>query len=509
MKRTVLLLASAALAILLAGGVVLGTTVRPAVAVVSGTNGKLVVSASDGFIYVMKPDGSDRVRLATGTSPAWSPDGTKIAYARGSVGEAYVEGIYVMNADGSDSRRLTPNDGASYHVPTWSPDGTKIAFSRFACQSISCSYRSDIYTMNATDGSDLTLLTTQPANGVSVRYENPDWSPDGTKIAYTRYEGGTKIYTMNATDGSNPTVITGGWHPEWSPDGTKIAFEASDPTQSDVDVHVVNADGGTDFTNLTYSPEDREHDVWPAWSPDGTKIVFLKTNSLSGGVEHVRIMNATDGSDPVDITPDVTSDTTSFGEPDWQPAPADSVQPTVQLTGPQNGTAANGNVIVSVTAEDNATVSHVRLFVNGEEAGKDNTAPYSFAWDARTVNDGTVTLMARASDTSYNFADTQKLALTVDTRKPEGNVVIRGGRASTPSRAVTLTLNATDPTPGSGVASMRLKNAGGSWTAWQPYAESKGWKLTRGAGKKTVYAQYRDAAGNASASDSDSITYRP
>ncbi len=56
---------------------------------------------------------------------------------------------------------------------------------------------------------------------------------------------------------------------------------------------------------------------------------------------------------------------------------------------------------------------------------------------------------------------------------------------------------------------MRPKNAGGSWTAWQPYAASKAWKLKRGTGKKTVYAQYRDAASNVSAKASDSITYRP
>lgn len=79
---------------------------------------------------------------------------------------------------------------------------------------------------------------------------------------------------------------------------------------------------------------------------------------------------------------------------------------------------------------------------------------------------------------------------------------------------MTLALAATDPSPGywepaSGVDSMRIKNAGGSWTAWQPYAQSKDWRLTRGAGKKTVYAQYRDAAGNVSARVSDSITYRP
>jgi hypothetical protein len=63
--------------------------------------------------------------------------------------------------------------------------------------------------------------------------------------------------------------------------------------------------------------------------------------------------------------------------------------------------------------------------------------------------------------------------------------------------------------PGTGVASMRIKNVGGNWTAWQTYEASKDWRLTPGAGKKMVYVQYKDAAGNVSAKASDSITYRP
>ena len=97
----------------------------------------------------------------------------------------------------------------------------------------------------------------------------------------------------------------------------------------------------------------------------------------------------------------------------------------------------------------------------------------------------------------------------MDTVSPSGSLQIDDGARRTRTRAVTLDLIATDTTPSSGLDSMRLKNAGGSWTAWQPYVASKNWKLTRRAGKKTIYAQYRDAAGNVSARTSDSITYRP
>lgn len=98
---------------------------------------------------------------------------------------------------------------------------------------------------------------------------------------------------------------------------------------------------------------------------------------------------------------------------------------------------------------------------------------------------------------------------TSDTASPTGSVLINGGRASTTSRTVSLRLRASDPSPGSGVSSMRVKNAGGTWSGWQAIATPKSWNLTRGGGKKTVYVQYRDRAGNVSAAARDSITYRP
>lgn len=92
---------------------------------------------------------------------------------------------------------------------------------------------------------------------------------------------------------------------------------------------------------------------------------------------------------------------------------------------------------------------------------------------------------------------------------PSGTVMINGGKLRTANRTVTLTFKANSPALITVVASMRIKNAEGKWTAWQPYTASKGWKLTRGKGKKTVYVQYGDGTGNLLAKASDSITYRP
>jgi hypothetical protein len=99
--------------------------------------------------------------------------------------------------------------------------------------------------------------------------------------------------------------------------------------------------------------------------------------------------------------------------------------------------------------------------------------------------------------------------VTPDHTAPTGTVLINGGARRTNTRTVTLTLNAADEEGGTGLTSMRIKNAGRKWGAWQPYAETKRWKLTRGAGKKIVHVVYRDAAGSGSAAVSDSIRYRP
>ncbi len=172
-------------------------------------------------IYVMNADGSGQSRLTNNAAndfdPAFSPDGTKIAFASSIRNSGPDAKIYVMNADGTDPTNLTT--AADDRDPAFSPDGRKIAFTRGLFGS-----NADIYVMNA-DGSGQTRLTNVRANDTS-----PAFSPDGTKIAFSslRGPGGSEIYLMNA-DGSGQTRLTNNpatrdTNPVFSPDGLKIAF---------------------------------------------------------------------------------------------------------------------------------------------------------------------------------------------------------------------------------------------------------------------------------------------
>jgi Tol biopolymer transport system component len=191
---------------------------------------------------------------------------------------------------------LLPNQSAFATFP--GENGTKIAFTSTIDGS------EEIYVMNAHDGSDQTKLT----NTTDVD-EFPDWSPNSTKIAFTR---NIDIYVMNAHDGSDQTNLSNNaaldTHPSWSPDGTKIAFTST--RDGNNEIYVMNAHDGSDQTNLS---NNAARDSRPSWSPDGTKIAFTSTRDSN---EEIYVMNAHDGSNQTRLTNNVDVD--RF--PDWSTA---------------------------------------------------------------------------------------------------------------------------------------------------------------------------------------------
>jgi Tol biopolymer transport system component len=163
--------------------------------------------------------GSQLTRLTTDLGddwgPRWSPDGTRIAFTHvddtnqdGYINAQDTGEIYVMNADGSELTRLTHNL-VNDSFPAWSPDGTQIAFGT------SRDANGEVYVMNA-DGSGQTNLTNHSAGDGA-----PTWSPDGRRIAFnSNRDGNSEIYIMNA-DGSGQFPLTNNSvtdeNPAWGP----------------------------------------------------------------------------------------------------------------------------------------------------------------------------------------------------------------------------------------------------------------------------------------------------
>jgi|LGVD01.1.fsa_nt_gb Tol biopolymer transport system component len=287
------------------------TTVKAAHGAVSGTAsvsvpnadsvGKIAFDSNrDGNweIYVMNADGTNVKKLTSNSvtdgAPAWSPDGSKIAFQSDRDGDAE---IYVMNADGTSVKKLTSNSALDWN-PDWSPDGSQIVF----VSTLDGIYsNNEIYVMNA-DGTDVKKLTSN-----SVADGAPAWSPDGSPIAFqSERDGDAEIYVMNA-DGTNVKKLTSNSasdeYPAWSPDGSKIAFCSE--RDGDYEIYVMNADG-TNVKELTSSAKD---DGLPVWSPGGNQIAF---QSNRDGDYEIYVMNA-DGTNVKKLTSNSAEDWC----PDW------------------------------------------------------------------------------------------------------------------------------------------------------------------------------------------------
>ena len=151
------------------------------------------------------------------------PSKGKIVFVSNRDGD---EQIYVMDADGSNAIKLTDVHDEEGNPTSAAPHQTSTAHGEF-----------NLY---------------------------PDWSPDGTKIAFvSTRDGNNEIYVMNA-DGSNPTNLTNhsasDLFPIWSPDGTKIAFVSG--RDGNAEIYVIDADGANPV-NITNNPAN---DTTPSWS---------------------------------------------------------------------------------------------------------------------------------------------------------------------------------------------------------------------------------------------------
>jgi len=188
-----------------------------------------------------------------------------------------------MDADGTGQTNLTPTapgvDNFHEYQPSWAPSGAQLTFVRELEGEI-ISEQSDIFVMDADPVTDEAINLTQTDESEI----DPDWSPDGAKIAFSGVRNsGFEIVTMDP-DGQNETILSGDSFegddraPDWSPDSTKVVFMKESQMGGCCEpweIWAVNRDGSGD-TNLTNHPS---YDMGPSWSPDGTEIIFTSTRN--------------------------------------------------------------------------------------------------------------------------------------------------------------------------------------------------------------------------------------
>lgn len=199
--------------------------------------------------------------------PAWSPDGTLVAFTIYKQGKV---GLVQMAPGASEWKHITPFDDSPEYEPSWSADGKRIVFVHVALSGTDGQL--EIHTMNAdsTDSRRIVAPAKRPAQD-----EHPAWSPDGKAIAFTTTrDGNQEIYLCDA-DGTNLRRITShpaiDSHPSWSPDGQRIAYCSS--RFGNMEICVMDSDGSS-IRRLTDHPA---MDYQPKWSPDGKWLAFTST----------------------------------------------------------------------------------------------------------------------------------------------------------------------------------------------------------------------------------------
>ena len=237
---------------------------------------RLAFHGGDGVVYAINADGSGLRRLAAGYDPSWAPDGGRIVFTSG-------DGISVMNADGTHVTTLVRQfAGGRYDdVPTavgspvWSPDGERIAFLLF---DVDHGSTLEILVVGATGGDVRTVVVAGAGTGGPSQ---ASWSPDGARLAYSNWEGQAGITVRDLRGAApdmrypDPAGIGFVGAPVWSPDGGSLAFTVpvlgADklPLPGQFEVWIMPAAGGSARLLIRDAAS-------PAWSPDGARIAFVE-----------------------------------------------------------------------------------------------------------------------------------------------------------------------------------------------------------------------------------------
>ena len=227
-------------------------------------------------VWVMNADGSERRRVTRSAADrvaipfAWSPDGAQIAFGIGPpFSEIYAIGF--VNADGTEQREVVDGIG-----PAWSPDGTRLLYQDAGFEG------TNIRIMELPNGEPRALWTGS----------GPVWSPDGESVAFTSepMPDGQHVYVAPAAGGP-PRDLALGYGPQWSRDGRQLTFFAG-RTDGRFEVRVIGADGSDE---RVLAEGER-----PSWSPDGSRIAFLRVNAAVAELQ-LWVVPANGSAEPVQL----------------------------------------------------------------------------------------------------------------------------------------------------------------------------------------------------------------
>ena len=267
-----------------------------------------------GGILVMRPDGTDVQQLGSDALPGvhkrgdWSPDGQRVVFIDDTSGR-----MWIAHLDGSPTESVPACDTPGCDYPAWSPDGTRIAFSR--------SEEADGVTGPPAVGIYVVELATGKVSKV-VRLERPlladvpRWSPDGTRLVFQvdrmdddAYETGAAIAVVPVT-GGDPHYLTTfdqfASAPDWGWVTDEIVYsteliglkQASEPGDETWDLYAIKPDGSgaRRITNVA----DGQRLLGPRWTPDGMSLTAKEFDEGPGGG---RLVNPNTG----EVKPFVTS----------------------------------------------------------------------------------------------------------------------------------------------------------------------------------------------------------